>query len=140
MKCLMREFTILTTMSHPPFGADFHSNPSKKVYKSFAGAHNPEMTVSSRVASVHNLRFSQKWHINVDVVIEGGSIPVAVVAIRRRGDGNRFCGRVGRCHHPPVIGDLWWRGWRRPRFQSACAMISSMKRVIEGGLGQPSRV
>ena len=117
MKCLMRAFTKLTTTSHSPFGADFHSNPPKEVYKSFAGAHNTEMTVSSRVATVHNL----------DVVIEGGSIPVAVEAIRRRGDGNRFCGRVGRCHHPPVIGDLWWRGRRCPRFQPACAMISSMK-------------
>ena len=138
MKCLMREFTKIKTKSHPPFGADFHSNPPKEVFKSFAGARNTEMTVSSRIARVDHPRSGQKDHIDVDVVIE--EVPVAVVAIRRRGDDNRFCGRVRRCHHLPVIGVLWWRGRRCPRFQSACAMTNSMKRVTERGSGQPSRI
>ena len=76
--------------SHPPFGADFHSNPLKEVFKNFEGAtRNTEMTGGSRVASVHDPRPGQKGHIDMDGIIEGGSALAAVVAIRCEGKGDR---------------------------------------------------
>ena len=42
------------------------------------------------MACVHDPRFGQERHINTDGVIEGGSAPAAVVAIRRQGDDDRF--------------------------------------------------
>ena len=57
--------------------------------KDFEGARNTEMIRGSRVASVHDIRSGQIGPIYVDGVIEGGSAPAAVVAIRRGGDGDR---------------------------------------------------
>ena len=42
------------------------------------------------MACVHDPRSGQERHINADGVIEGGLAPAAVVAIRRRGDGDRL--------------------------------------------------
>ena len=42
------------------------------------------------MACIHDSRSGQEWPINVDGVIERGSAPVAAVAIRGRGDGDRF--------------------------------------------------
>ena len=39
---------------------------------------------------VHDPRSGQERPINVNGVIKVGSAPAAVVAIRRRGDGDRF--------------------------------------------------
>ena len=40
-------------------------------------------------ASVHDSRSGQEWLIDADDAIKGESAPAAVVAIRRRGGGNR---------------------------------------------------
>ena len=42
------------------------------------------------MAYVHDPRSGQERHTNSGGVIEGGSAPAAVVAIRRRGDDDRF--------------------------------------------------
>ena len=39
---------------------------------------------------MHDSRSGQEWHINAGEVVKEGSAPAAVVAIRRRSDGDRF--------------------------------------------------
>ena len=47
------------------------------------------MTGGSKIPSVHDSRSGQKRPIDADGIVEGGSAPAAVVAIRRGGNDDR---------------------------------------------------
>ena len=88
---LARGFLCLTleAASYPPFHACLHTYPPIEAFQHFECACDTEVTRGIGVACVHDPRSGQEWHIYADEVIEGGSAAALVVAIRRRGDGDR---------------------------------------------------
>ena len=89
---LARCFSCLTheAVSYPPFGAGFHTYPPTEAFHHFECACDTEMARGIGVACVHDPRSGQERHINADWVIKRRSAPAAVVAIRRRGGGDRL--------------------------------------------------
>ena len=83
--CLILEAASYTTVS-----AGFHTYLPIEAFQYFEGECDTEVVRVIGVASVHDPPSGQEWHINADDAIKKESAPAAVVAIRRRGGGNRF--------------------------------------------------
>ena len=60
------------------------------MFEHFKCARDTEVTRGIGVTCVHDPRSGQQRHINTDEVIKGRWAAAAVVAIRRRGDGDKF--------------------------------------------------
>ena len=80
----------LEAASYPPLGAGFHTYLPIEALQHFERACDTEVARGIGVTCVHDSRSGQERHINADGVVKGGSAPAAVVAIRRRGGGDRF--------------------------------------------------
>ena len=89
---LTRDVSCLTLEAapYPPSSAGFHTYPPIEALKNFECACDTEVTKGIGVVCAHDPRFGQERHINTDGTIKEGSASAAVVAVRRRGDGDRF--------------------------------------------------